>query len=350
VATTRRLPSDSGAFADWAATNSSTTLRAAAPEDLSLGFNAGPTAGNAGPSTGPTTGIYNSSRSINYGPEMGMFVVAPSSFHHHNNHDALMSDPHSLNPATALGVGVIPLLTASPCLENENMLNNRRNQQGIQFWHQQQQSPHSHYLKKQQGFLDHHNTSPTNLVHGGAGLTASATSSGGGTTTCQDCGNQAKKDCSNRRCRTCCKSRGFDCPTHVKSTWVPAARRRERLSSTATTTVVAAGGSSGSTSGAKKPRLIASQTTSHTSTSNTTPPRSFDTTSTHQGLLILIIFSIIILGFFKMLQKIKIVQVWKIMSLTKWYSCSSKYFFFFCFDKITMAKANFAEFIVRCKS
>jgi LRP1 type putative zinc finger protein len=30
------------------------------------------------------------------------------------------------------------------------------------------------------------------------------------------------------RCRTCCKSRGFDCSTHVKSTWVPAARRRER--------------------------------------------------------------------------------------------------------------------------
>lgn len=46
--------------------------------------------------------------------------------------------------------------------------------------------------------------------------------------TCQDCGNQAKKDCFHMRCRTCCKSRGFDCPTHVKSTWVPAARRRER--------------------------------------------------------------------------------------------------------------------------
>ncbi|XP_027187992.1 protein LATERAL ROOT PRIMORDIUM 1 isoform X2 [Cicer arietinum] len=186
---------------------------------------------------------------------MGMFVVAPS-FHHH--HESLLSDPHSLNPATALGVGVIPLLTTSPChLDNEsNMLNNRRQQQGIQFWHEQH-----HQQQQQQG-----------------------TSSGGGTTTCQDCGNQAKKDCTNRRCRTCCKSRGFDCPTHVKSTWVPAARRRERLATAATTTVVA-GGSSGSTSGAKKPRLIASQqttTTSHTSTSNTTPPRSFDTGSSHQ--------------------------------------------------------------------
>ncbi|PWA65578.1 Lateral Root Primordium type 1, C-terminal [Artemisia annua] len=45
---------------------------------------------------------------------------------------------------------------------------------------------------------------------------------------CQDCGNQAKKDCPHMRCRTCCKSRGFHCQTHVKSTWVPAAKRRER--------------------------------------------------------------------------------------------------------------------------
>lgn len=56
--------------------------------------------------------------------------------------------------------------------------------------------------------------------------------SGGGVgiggVSCQDCGNQAKKDCLHMRCRTCCKSRGLDCPTHVKSTWVPASKRRER--------------------------------------------------------------------------------------------------------------------------
>ncbi|KDP38580.1 hypothetical protein JCGZ_04505 [Jatropha curcas] len=51
---------------------------------------------------------------------------------------------------------------------------------------------------------------------------------GGGGMNCQDCGNQAKKDCAHLRCRTCCKSRGFQCQTHVKSTWVPAAKRRER--------------------------------------------------------------------------------------------------------------------------
>ncbi|KAJ9189679.1 hypothetical protein P3X46_000942 [Hevea brasiliensis] len=45
---------------------------------------------------------------------------------------------------------------------------------------------------------------------------------------CQDCGNQAKKDCIYLRCRTCCKSKGFQCQTHVKSTWIPAYRRRQR--------------------------------------------------------------------------------------------------------------------------
>lgn len=59
-----------------------------------------------------------------------------------------------------------------------------------------------------------------------SGLMAGSGSGGG--ISCQDCGNQAKKDCPHMRCRTCCKSRGFDCQTHVKSTWVPASRRRER--------------------------------------------------------------------------------------------------------------------------
>ncbi|XP_020585827.1 protein LATERAL ROOT PRIMORDIUM 1-like [Phalaenopsis equestris] len=104
-----------------------------------------------------------------------------------------------------------------------------------------------------------------------------------GSPTCQDCGNQAKKDCTHRRCRTCCKSRGFECSTHIKSTWVPAARRRERQLSGTTACAAAFAGSSTSTSAPKKPRLISSQTTttSHTSTSNT-PPRSFDTSSSHQ--------------------------------------------------------------------
>ncbi|XP_061369134.1 protein LATERAL ROOT PRIMORDIUM 1-like [Gastrolobium bilobum] len=240
----------------------------------------------------------SSTRSINYGlsPDMGMvglrdlFVVTPaSSFHHHNHHhhEAVMSDLHFMNggsnPATALGVGVIPVLTSTPCvappninMDDENLIGNRGRGGGIQFWQDhesQQQQQHNHYLKKHA--LLEHNNSDDNLVRSGSG--------GGGITTCQDCGNQAKKGCSHRRCRTCCKSRGFDCPTHVKSTWVPVARRRERQLMAEATTAAAAG-SSGSTSGTKKPRLIASNTTttSHTSTSNNTPPRSFDTSSSHQ--------------------------------------------------------------------
>lgn len=58
---------------------------------------------------------------------------------------------------------------------------------------------------------------------GGRGMRGAGTSM-----SCQDCGNQAKKDCMHMRCRTCCKSRNLPCPTHVKSTWVPAAKRRER--------------------------------------------------------------------------------------------------------------------------
>ncbi|KAL0802888.1 hypothetical protein Bca101_058064 [Brassica carinata] len=53
------------------------------------------------------------------------------------------------------------------------------------------------------------------------------TSSRSVTISCQDCGNQAKKGCMHMRCRTCCKSQGLDCPTHVRSTWIPAAKRRE---------------------------------------------------------------------------------------------------------------------------
>nr|XP_043629164.1 protein LATERAL ROOT PRIMORDIUM 1-like [Erigeron canadensis] len=214
------------------------------------------------------------SRQINYGgpTEMGMFVLAQSnpnhhhisSDHHHHVH------AHSLNTTTAagttaLGVGVIPLLTATPLTAGEEgIIGNRSNNSNIQFWQPTQQS----YVKKINMFSDH--------GFGGIGGSTS-----GSTLTCQDCGNQAKKDCNHRRCRTCCRNRGFDCPTHVKSTWVPAARRRERQ--------LIASGSSASTSGTKKPRLATNSrttTTSHTSTSNNnnnnTPPRSFDTsTSSH---------------------------------------------------------------------
>nr|XP_043632399.1 protein LATERAL ROOT PRIMORDIUM 1 [Erigeron canadensis] len=228
----------------------------------------------------------STSRQINYGlPEMGIlglrdhvYVVADHHGHHsHSN----VSVANASAAATALGVGVIPLLTATPLLNNieEDMLNTRKNSNNnnnnnysIQFWQQ-----HPNYLNKPM-ISDH------GFLQGGGGGGGSTSSTSGSTLTCQDCGNQAKKDCTHRRCRTCCKSRGFDCATHVKSTWVPAARRRERQQVTTPTnngngaTTV----SSASTSGPKKPRLTShTTTTSHTSTSNNTPPRSFDTSSSH---------------------------------------------------------------------
>ncbi|KAE8735538.1 Protein LATERAL ROOT PRIMORDIUM 1 [Hibiscus syriacus] len=307
VATTRRqLPSDSGgAFADWS-TSSSTAIRAG-PDDLSLGFNANAAAAAAAVPPGSTNTQWPpSARSVNYGlpPEMGMVglrdfvVVAPASFNHHHHHhhhhhtqDPIMSNDQISGPnastALGVGVGVIPLLTTAPCLAPLNVddpdlfNNNGRNKlSGMQLWQNQNSSPHD-YLKKPSSF-------PNNnyLIQSSGGVGMGGDASGGSgsssTTTCHDCGNQAKKGCSHRRCRTCCKSRGFECPNHVKSTWVPAARRRERQLMAAAATTAGAG-SSGSTSGAKKPRLITSQntTTSHTSTSNTT--RSFDTSSSNQG-------------------------------------------------------------------
>ncbi|KAK8558517.1 hypothetical protein V6N13_098173 [Hibiscus sabdariffa] len=50
----------------------------------------------------------------------------------------------------------------------------------------------------------------------------------GGSRRCEECGNKAKKDCGFMRCRTCCRSKGFECQTHVSSTWVPAYKRRPR--------------------------------------------------------------------------------------------------------------------------
>ncbi|TXG73338.1 hypothetical protein EZV62_001917 [Acer yangbiense] len=325
VATTRRqqLSSDSGAFADWVGASSTNSAIRAAPDDLSLGFNAGPTAPISGSAAGPGSWSAAATRPINYGlpPEMGMvglrdvFVVAPASFnHHHHHHDSIniandpINGPNATTLGVGVGVGVIPLLTATPCLgtpqnmeDHQDLLNNNNNGRNkisqIQFWQNQSHTHHQYMKKTSSSILDHNNNnnSPLNLIQssgfggGGSGNNNNSNIGSGGNsgsssgTTCQDCGNQAKKDCTHRRCRTCCKSRGFDCATHVKSTWVPAARRRERQLMAVGGTVGGAG-SSGSTSGIKKPRLINSQTTttSHTSTSNTTPPRSFDTTSSHQ--------------------------------------------------------------------
>lgn len=104
---------------------------------------------------------------------------------------------------------------------------------------------------------------------------------------CQDCGNRAKKDCVFRRCRTCCKGRGYDCSTHLKSTWIPSTRRREREVEMLVGGGGGGGGDGEGCSGVKRQKglLGSSQNaaaTSHSSNSNGTTPKSFATSSCHQ--------------------------------------------------------------------
>ena len=268
MAAARRLPSDSGAFADWVAPPS-----AIVADELSLGFNSA--------STIPPPRMWPSSRPLTIGynhtpaPTPDMVGLMASGF--------------------GVGVSVLPLLSglapSSVGIEEANLMISRGGGGddgggGIQF--------------------NGNNLDGFGILGGGSSLNS-------GVGTCHDCGNQAKKDCSHRRCRSCCKSRGFDCSTHVKSTWVPAARRRERQMMGAASDAAAGGTSSGSTSGGKKPRLIASQTTtnSHTSTSNTPTP-SFDASSGH---FLLFSLSLSLLFYFNISSKIKTKKLFKMFKI-----------------------------------
>ncbi|GLT57964.1 hypothetical protein SLA2020_308940 [Shorea laevis] len=97
------------------------------------------------------------------------------------------------------------------------------NKQGFEIWPQC-------YQQSLSSFSSSFGVGPSrrNFIVSDDTRSSSLMSSRQGGMNCQDCGNQSKKDCVHSRCRTCCKSRGFQCPTHVKSTWVPAAKRRER--------------------------------------------------------------------------------------------------------------------------
>ncbi|WOL19139.1 hypothetical protein Cni_G27936 [Canna indica] len=140
---------------------------------------------------------------------------------------------------------------------------------GFELW--QQQAHHQIYSSV--AFPDELQLAAARSMRCGGG------SSGGGIS-CQDCGNQAKKDCAHLRCRTCCKSRGFQCSTHVRSTWVPAAKRRERQQQLTAAAAAkrhdderrrrgdgeGSGGGSGSGSGesGKRPREITATATTST--------------------------------------------------------------------------------------
>lgn len=104
---------------------------------------------------------------------------------------------------------------------------------GFELWNQQQQHQQQFFPQAQPLSLFQQQDLYSSAAALGVGPSRVSdedppSSRSGGGMSCQDCGNQAKKDCPHVRCRTCCKSRGFDCQTHLKSTWVPAAKRRER--------------------------------------------------------------------------------------------------------------------------
>lgn len=298
MATGRRPASDTagGAFADWVASSSGGT--GGRGDDLSLGFNA------SSSSTPPSAGqiLWQNSSAV-------AVPANHNSSRQQYNYDMSMvglRDVLFVTPASGGGSGgeqqqsLIPVIsTATPY-----HLDDRNNVTAIHhhLWQQQQQQQPQQQMALPPPLSSSYSTNPSpNLrkptvmplatmlesstlptgIIGGSGNVLLQSLSSSGTATCQDCGNQAKKDCTHRRCRTCCKSRGFDCSTHVKSTWVPAARRRESQISGCNINI----GSSGSTSTSKKPRLAggnhvtaAATTTSNTSNSNTT------ISSTHHGM------------------------------------------------------------------
>ncbi|RCV12652.1 hypothetical protein SETIT_2G286000v2 [Setaria italica] len=91
-------------------------------------------------------------------------------------------------------------------------------------------------------------------VHGAAsssppppcGTPAGGGGGSGGIIRCQDCWLLAKAGCAHRRCRSCCGSRGFVCPAHVRpSAHVPASsqcseRQQILAAASASTAAVAA--------------------------------------------------------------------------------------------------------------
>ena len=89
---------------------------------------------------------------------------------------------------------------------------------GFQLWHPHQQATTAAMLHTSQffssgavatgvvlGFFLHDRAGRIGGA-GGASEIGSAGGTSGGRASCQDCGNNAKKDCTHMRCHTCCRS------------------------------------------------------------------------------------------------------------------------------------------------
>jgi len=221
--------------------------------------------------------------------DLVLIAQTPSSLHNQQNQTISLDHnpniPLPSSSALSVGLGIFPLLTTThPHHQNPNN-NNDNIHQDSNFWNlkmcQPQQVMMMNSARKRVEEEEEEDVRNKNLMMG--------CEENGEFRVCQDCGNRAKKDCSYKRCRTCCKGRGFDCSTHVKSTWIPASMRRDR------SMVVAEGGDSdgGASSGTKRQRILISSSqnnaaaNSHSSSSNAaTRTRSLSldiTSSCHQG-------------------------------------------------------------------
>ncbi|XP_061375539.1 protein LATERAL ROOT PRIMORDIUM 1-like [Gastrolobium bilobum] len=215
-----------------------------------------------------------------------LVFIAPTSPMHQQG-QPISAEPHANLPLSSsaslsVGLGIFPLLTATPCMSHPhgNDVQDCDNACNPNYWNLKM-CPEVNSARK--GVMinveedennKHMMESEENGIYGVEFRV------------CQDCGNRAKKDCTFKRCRTCCKGRGYNCSTHVKSTWIPASLRRDR------NTAVAGGG--GDDDGcSKRPRVLGSShngvavaATSPSSISNATTTKSLtlDTSSCHQDV------------------------------------------------------------------
>lgn len=194
-----------------------------------------------------------------------ILLIAPTPSMHQQNQPISSDLPLPSSTTLGVGLGIFPLLTATPCAPHAPTTA-EVNSESSHFWGLRRCQELNPSKQDMLNFGNHgaqneqvvecegHNNNNEN--EGGGGGESSKMKA------CKDCGNKAKKGCEYGRCRTCCRGRGYGCSTHVKSTWVPAARRRERqMGVTVAVPGVGGGGgggegSSGSSSVAKRPRVV----------------------------------------------------------------------------------------------
>ncbi|XP_050385779.1 protein LATERAL ROOT PRIMORDIUM 1 isoform X2 [Argentina anserina] len=162
-----------------------------------------------------------------------ILLIAPNPSSMHQQTQPISSDHPTLPlPSSAslgVGLGIFPLLTATPC--GPNAPAGEGNPDNSRFWSLRTYPDMNPSKQDMLSFGNHHAESQQVVESDDGNVNGDGGSGGGeesGLKPCKDCGNRAKKGCEYIRCRTCCRGRGYECSTHVRSTWVPAAKRRER--------------------------------------------------------------------------------------------------------------------------